>query len=149
MAQTHNSVPRNDLVSQAFYICNLIEKWGTGTNKMIDLCLEQNLPPPEFTEYSDGLSIVFRFKEPTDVSHTSQPLVDTLSARQKEIVAILKTEGFININSIVNRLKEHIPERTLRHELSSLKKRGILKTVGSARHTLWGIDPSIKEDIIE
>ena len=53
----------------------------------------------------------------------------------------------MNINSIVDQLKKHVPERTLRHELPSLKKLGILITIGNARNTLWGIDHSAKENI--
>ncbi|MBY0272886.1 MAG: putative DNA binding domain-containing protein [Alphaproteobacteria bacterium] len=147
LARTHGSIPRNDLVSKVFYIRNLIEKWGTGTNKMIDLCREQDLPSPEFTEYSGGFSVTFKFKESIGPGHIFKPLEGPLTPRQKEIVEILKTEGPMNINSIVDQLKKHIPERTLRHELSSLKKLGILKTIGSARNTLWGIDLSAKENI--
>ncbi|MBX9785760.1 MAG: hypothetical protein K2Y08_00325 [Alphaproteobacteria bacterium] len=48
---------------------NLIEKRGTGTNKMINLCREQDLAPPEFTEYSGGFSVTFKFKESIGPGH--------------------------------------------------------------------------------
>ncbi len=44
----HRSVLRNPLLAQVFYYANLIEKWGSGTWRMIKFCREQGLPEPEF-----------------------------------------------------------------------------------------------------
>ena len=34
----HRSMPRNTLLAQVFYYGELLEKWGTGTSRMITLC---------------------------------------------------------------------------------------------------------------
>lgn len=80
---------------------------------MIDLCREEHLPPTEFTEYSYRFSVTFKFKESIGPSHIFKPVEDILTPLQKEIVEILKTEGPMNINFIVNQLKKHVPERHL------------------------------------
>ncbi|HCC24727.1 MAG TPA: hypothetical protein DEP85_04355, partial [Holosporales bacterium] len=132
-----NSVPRNDLVSQAFYICNLIEKWGTGTNKMIDLCREQNLPPPEFTEYSGGLSISFRFKEQVTKLENLPLKLEKLNLRQRKIYNLLLNEGPLSPKDIMSKLDEDISERTLRLDLAILKNSGFLEKSGQTTSSVW------------
>jgi len=44
----HLSRPRNPLLAQAFYYAGYIERWGTGTARILTLCREQGLPEPEF-----------------------------------------------------------------------------------------------------
>ena len=38
----------------------LIERWGTGTFKMVRLCLEKGLPEPEFREEAEGFVVLLR-----------------------------------------------------------------------------------------
>ena len=44
----------------------------------------------EFTEYSDGFSVTFKFKESIGPGHIVKLVENTLTPRQKEIVEILK-----------------------------------------------------------
>jgi ATP-dependent DNA helicase RecG len=48
----HNSYPRNELIANVFYKRGWIEKWGTGTARMIEYCRANNTPEPEFTDSS-------------------------------------------------------------------------------------------------
>ena len=52
----HESRPGNPLVAQAFYLAGVIEKWGTGTLRMIDVCRESHNPLPVWTD--SGQSVV-------------------------------------------------------------------------------------------
>lgn len=140
LSRTHESVPRNELLCKVLYIRNLIENWGTGTNKMIDLCRDQGLSAPEFSEYTGGFSVRFKFKETIGTNIAAKPKVDQLTPRQKEILDILMQQGPLSIKDIESKLIDRVPERTLRHDLSSLKKIHLLKTTGSARNTVWEID---------
>lgn len=54
LKQKHSGRQRNPLVAAVFYYANLIESWGYGTLKMIELCKKQNLPEPEFVERKEG-----------------------------------------------------------------------------------------------
>ena len=44
LKSSHESVLRNKLIANIFYIRDYIEKWGTGTNKMLALCKDAGLP---------------------------------------------------------------------------------------------------------
>lgn len=56
LKKQHSSFPRNKLISKIFYARGLIESWGTGTNKMIELCKKEKVPLPIFREQSKGFS---------------------------------------------------------------------------------------------
>ncbi|MCX7043971.1 MAG: putative DNA binding domain-containing protein [Candidatus Sumerlaeota bacterium] len=48
LSRTHRSRPWNPLISQVFYRRGIIETWGRGTNKIIELSKAAGLPAPEF-----------------------------------------------------------------------------------------------------
>lgn len=62
LKKSHESIPRNKLIAHVFYIRDLIEKWGTGTNKIVSLCQDDGLPEPEFSERTGGFLVTFYFK---------------------------------------------------------------------------------------
>ncbi|MCX6699402.1 MAG: putative DNA binding domain-containing protein [Methanomicrobiales archaeon] len=47
----HRSLPRNALLAQVFYYGELLEKWGTGTSRMIALCRRHGIPEPDFSAH--------------------------------------------------------------------------------------------------
>lgn len=64
LKKKHKSYPRNKKIAWVFYLRRYVETWGTGTTKILALCQKNNVPEPVFEEYSQGLSVTFRFKEP-------------------------------------------------------------------------------------
>lgn len=137
LKKSHTSHPRNQLIADIFFKRKLVEKWGTGTTKMIDLCEERHLPLPEFTEYSGGVSVTFKFKEPIRTV-TALPIVyENLTPRQTQIISILIKQGSLTSYEIISELKEPIPERTLRFELNRLKELNIVDKQGKTKATRW------------
>lgn len=133
----HKSHSRNSLVSNIFYLRNLVEKWGTGTNKMIDLCRDQDLQAPEFKEYSGGFAVIFKFKELIGSSIKTEPMTDKLTPRQNEIFDILEAEGPLTFQNIKIRLKTNVPERTLRRDLLAMTEIGVLGSKGQTNVRVW------------
>jgi ATP-dependent DNA helicase RecG len=134
----HESHPRNKLIAEIFYNRGLIEKWGTGTTKMIDICKADDIPAPEFEEYSGGLSVTFAM-EPARATTKVEEAFGPLTAIQQEIIEILTTQGSLSPSHIITKLKAPIPERTLRYHLLTLKKLGIVGTHGHTKATRWFI----------
>ena len=56
----HKSVIRNRLIAQVFYDIGYIEKYGSGTIKILDFCRQQGIPTPKFQEWFGGFSVMFR-----------------------------------------------------------------------------------------
>jgi len=46
----HPSIPRNPLIAEPMFLTRYIERAGTGTLDMIELCRTAGLPPPEFRQ---------------------------------------------------------------------------------------------------
>lgn len=130
----HESKPRNRLIANAFYVRGFIEKWGNGTNKMIDLCKEDGLLEPIFTERTGGLAVTFKFKESIGTYKTKAQ--QEITERQKEILEIL-TQSSFNGEQIRNKLTDSPSVRTVQIDLSRLEKSGLIKREGKARAMLW------------
>ena len=56
--------PSNPLITDVFYRCNLIEKWGGGVPKMISSCKAAHDPEPEFTSDQNEFKVTFVFSTP-------------------------------------------------------------------------------------
>ncbi|MFZ8801854.1 MAG: ATP-binding protein [Candidatus Calescibacterium sp.] len=59
LKKEHSSYPRNPLIANAFYLAGFIERWGSGTKRIVQLCMEQGLPEPEYKEEFGGFSVYF------------------------------------------------------------------------------------------
>jgi len=55
----HLSKPRNSLLAKSFYLTGFIESWGRGTIKIVENCLQQGLPEPDFIEEYGVMKVVF------------------------------------------------------------------------------------------
>ena len=59
LKKDHTSLPRNPLIASVFYARGLIEKWGRGTQKIVQLCVAAGHPEPEF--WSSPMHLRFAF----------------------------------------------------------------------------------------
>jgi ATP-dependent DNA helicase RecG len=135
---SHDSFPRNENIAMVFYKRGWIESWGTGTTRMIGYCKNNGTPEPEFTESSGGLSIIFPFKEPMNTGVQIQhPTHHELTLRQQEIISILDTNGELPLKEIVRLLADPPSERTVREDVTILRKIGVIDSHGKARTTTW------------
>jgi len=123
----HRSVLRNPLIAQAFYFAGLIERWGTGTTRIIELCRQQGLPEPEFQHQQGGFLVTFA-KDP----YTPERLrAMGLNERQVQAVLYVKERG-----SITNKEYQQltgVSKRTASDELSELVEKGVLIKTGGQR----------------
>lgn len=136
LKEPHNSYPRNELIANVFYKRGWIEKWGTGTTRMIEYCRANNTPEPEFTDSHNGFSVIFSFKEIMNTGGSLQPTIN-LTLRQTEIIEVLKSADAMSVKEIRLQLPTLLAERTIRENLNDLKSKGIITSVGQARTTKW------------
>jgi len=124
----HPSIPRNPLLSRTFYYAGLIEHWGTGTTRIIELCRAQGLPEPEFVEQSGSFKVVF-LKDP----YTPERLrAMGLTERQVQIIAALRHTGSASVGEIQRRFPE-VSVKTIQRDLQALVKRGLVTARGEKR----------------
>lgn len=110
---------------------------------MIRLCKEEGLSEPRFELRSGGLAVTFKFKETVDksarkVKYKGQIEKGTvLTPRQYEILTLLDSGVEISATKIVQQLSYPLAARTLRDDLSALKKFGLIDSRGRGSHAIW------------
>ena len=88
----HLSVPRNTLLAKIFYYAGFIESWGHGTIKIVENCIEQGLPEPDFVEENGVMTVTF-YKDKWNEKNLKKL---ELNERQIKAVMYVKERGFIN-----------------------------------------------------
>lgn len=132
LRRTHNSHPRNHRIAHAFFLIGYIERWGTGTLRMIEQCREAGLPDPEFAEQSGAFVVTFR------KSKLTRAYLEGLGLNERQIAAVeyVKAHGRITNREYVE-LTE-VSRRTATAELGALVDEEVLAPAGEgrARHYL-------------
>lgn len=130
----HQTKTRNPLLAKVFYYAGLIEQWGTGTTKMIDLCRTSNLPEPEFLNRQEGIgsfTVIF-YK---DIYTPENMKKMGLNERQIKAVLYLKENG--KITNKEYRMINNISDEGARLDLLDLVRKDILKQEGKGKNTYY------------
>lgn len=121
------------LVAGVFYRRGLVEQWGRGTQKIVELCLKAGHPQPVFFEQAGSVVVRFiprGYVPPLRVAYG-------LSPRHREILAILARAERLPLRSIVAQLTSPPAAATVRDDLLQLKKVGLIDSTGHGRGAVW------------
>jgi ATP-dependent DNA helicase RecG len=138
---THESMPRNRLIADVFHRRGLIEKWGRGTNQMVEEAVKHGCPKPEFEE--SGNSFIVRFKPAAIASVTSEDIEP--SSRAKIILEALRKSESMTPQAIRRHLSASIPLRSLQRELQRLQDMGLVVAGGKARAISYRLVRRVKK----
>lgn len=120
----HLSKPRNTLLADVFYKAGFIEAWGRGTIKIVENCVKQGLPEPDFIEESGVMKVVF-YKD----KFTEQFLQKIgLNERQIKAVMYVKEKGKIT-NKVYQELT-NISRQMATIDLTNLVNRSLFMRLG-------------------
>jgi len=122
----HKSIPRNPLIANALYFIKYIERWGTGTQRIIADTLSHGLPEPEFNETSGGFEVVFRKAEAIAVG---------LNERQKKAWAYLREKETITRSEYAQLCE--CSERTALNDLQNMVVKGLITKEGKGKLTFY------------
>jgi len=136
----HPSKPRNRLIAEVFHLAGYVEKWGSGTLRILEALEKAGLPGPEFKEAFGGFQVVF-YRDWL----TEERLRELgLNGRQVRAVLYVKERG-----SITNRDYREmfgISKETAKRDLKELVDAGIFEKMGktgrSVRYILKGSNRS-------
>lgn len=129
----HESIPRNRLIAEVFYRRGLIERWGRGTNKIIDEAGRLSCPEPEFEEIAGSFVVRFR---PARITERPSSGIDG-GSRTERVVALLETSGPLLASEILKGLGDAITLRALQTDLRVLRESGRIVAEGKARATRY------------
>ncbi|HPD76783.1 MAG TPA: ATP-binding protein, partial [Methanoregulaceae archaeon] len=124
LKRRHSSKPRNRLIADLLFRIKYIERWGSGTTKMIRVCRDLGVPEPEFHEQDEDFMVTFR-RSSVNVL-LDQP--DLLNERQKLAIEFLKAHGSITTLEYIRVANCH--ERTARKDLADLVRLNVVVKQG-------------------
>ena len=130
----HPSVPRNPLIAESLYLTRYIEKVGSGTQRMIELCRQAGLPEPNY-ELRVGSFVLTLWRNWL----TDEVLARLdLNGRQRQAIAVVKAQGHITNRNL--REQSGVTIRTASRDLEDLVRKGVLTKVGdTGRGTFYVI----------
>jgi len=129
----HPSVRRNDLIADVFYRRGYIEKWGRGTQKIIDLCRRAGLREPEFLERAGEVGV--RFWAPVGAAAGLSD--EALTPRQREVLAAVASLGEGTAEEIRQRLQDPPTVRMVQRFLAALVEGGRVSRTGKGKTTRY------------
>jgi len=124
----HSSRPRNKLLAETFFCAGFIESWGYGTLKIVEKCVEQGLPEPDFKEENGVMTVIF-YKDKWNKENLKKL---GLNERQIKAVKHIKENKIINLSSYKALIK-NVSEKTLYRDLQDLVAKNILKEIGEKK----------------
>ncbi len=121
----HPSVPFNPLLAEALYLVRYIEKAGSGTQRIIELCVQSGLPTPTF-EVRNGSFVLTLWRDWLTAGVLTELNV---GERERKALLFLKNNGTITNSQY--QLEFSVSKRTATLGLSRLLKEGLIVRQGS------------------
>lgn len=133
LRREHVSKPRNPLLAEVFYRRGLIERWGRGTQRIIDLCVAAGHPEPEFEERAGDVVVRFLpsgYVPPHRIGHD-------LTKRQRRILHALREGEPRSMRQIRDTFNPTPTEQTIRNDLKLLRTLGLVSSSGRGPGARW------------
>ncbi len=127
LRKAHPSVPNNPLLAESLYLARYIEKAGSGTERMIELCQEAGLPEPEF-ELRAGSFVITLWRDWL----SDEVLAElALNDRQLKALPILRQQRHLT-NSEYQAITG-ATRATAKRDLEALVQKAVIVARGSGR----------------
>ena len=133
LKRDHFSQPPNPMLADIFYRRGLIELWGSGTQRIVRLCVEAGCPEPQFEERAG--EFVVRFLAPNYSPNV--PSGASLTERQARILAVFQTTPTRSLREIREAIDPNLSDSTIRNDLNYLRECGMIEAVGVGRGAFW------------
>ena len=134
LLEPHESLPWNPLIARVMYRRGLIEQWGRGTLKIVELMEQAGLPRPAIEDAGGCVTVRFlptRYVPPQRVAHD-------LSDRQRAVLAMLEANlGGLALRDMLGRLGPDVADWELKADLAFMKQLDLVGSTGRGRGAYW------------
>jgi ATP-dependent DNA helicase RecG len=130
LTSNYVSKTRNKLIALMFKECGVIEKYGSGINRIKKLCIEHNIIEPKFEEMQKGLRVIL-YKQ----NITTQE-IKKISTKEK-ILTALKKDSSLTRGELAK--LTYVSPDAIKQHLAKLKENGVIKRVGSTKSGHWEV----------
>ena len=134
LLQLHSSFPWNPLLASVLYRRGVMEQWGRGTQKIVELTTGAGLPVPQFSERAGEVIVSFfptRYVAPSRIEHD-------LSTLQQQILAVVGRHNGIALKQLLLELgRLPVAKRTIQQDLNLLAQVGLVERYGWGGGARW------------
>jgi len=136
LKKKHESILRNPLIANSFFLIRNIEQWGKGTNKIVGWCIEHGLKEPDFEEIGGGFEVIFYAPEDILKLIPDKGKIDLkelgLNERQISALTVMVNEGKKLTNKEYCSLF-NVSRQTATRDLSYLVDKNMILEKGKGR----------------
>jgi ATP-dependent DNA helicase RecG len=161
----YTSQTRNKLIAKAFKEAGLIERYGSGIRRIINICKDYGVKQPRFEEVFNGFKVTL-FKEKTESGkknntdviervggkvgekvggkvgekvgeRVGEKVGEIFSDNQQRIIKLILLNKRISARELSAELG--ISQRKVEENISKLKEKGKLKRMGAAKGGYWEV----------
>jgi predicted HTH transcriptional regulator len=136
LRQDHPSVPYNPLLAESLYLARYIERVGSGTQTMIELCREAGLPEPHF-EQRGGFFVTTLWRD-----WLTPEVLAGLDLNTRQIEALKYLRSYRVITNTEYQTAVGCPQRTATRDLNELVQKGIVELEGKGRGAQYRLLPN-------
>jgi ATP-dependent DNA helicase RecG len=127
LRKDHPSVPYNPLLAEPLYLTRYIERVGSGTQAMIELCRQAGLPEPQF-EQRGGSFVVTLWRD-----WLTDEVIDSLGINSRQILGLKALKLEQRITTMEYQDLVECSRRTAARDLDELLAKGIIQRLGAGR----------------
>lgn len=131
LRRQHESIPTNPDIAHVFYLRDMMEQVGRGTELIIRRSKELGAPTPTWKDASTGVTL-------TIYASTREPDRNTwLNPRQAKLLAETEDNEVFSLRTYQTLYAPDVTERQARRDLNELEKRGLVRQQGRGSHTSY------------
>jgi len=140
------SIRRNELIADLFARLHKVERAGTGIQRMRRALAKAGLREPDFEvngffrtvfHRSPEFSMVAMSSEEKGWEKLGEELGDRLGETEKQILRLIARDKHVTIKVLAEKLD--ISTTAIEKNLASIKRKGLLRRVGSDRRGYWEV----------
>ena len=121
----HPSVPHNPLIAESLYLARYIERVGSGTQTMIELCQDASLPEPQFEQRS-GFFVVTLWR-----NWLTERVIAKLGLNDRQTQAVVYLKTHHEITNSICQSEFQASKRTASRDMEDMITKGIAEKVGT------------------
>jgi ATP-dependent DNA helicase RecG len=133
LKKNHLSKPRNKLLADVLYFAGYIESWGRGTIKIVEQCLEQGLPEPDFQDEHGVMTVTF-YKD-----KWNEDILKKMKLNERQVKAILYVKDEAKITNKEYQYINNVSERTSLRDLENLVQKEIFIKKGKKKGVYYAL----------
>ena len=132
----HESLPWNPLMARIFHRRGIIEQWGRGTIKIVELAERAGLERPQIGESAGCVTVSFRRPTPESVARRK------LTPRQLRIFELIQKSKQARSKDLRDEIRPAISASVLKDELKAIRLAGMIVAEGRGPAAVWKVGSS-------